>query len=308
MFLLATASALRGELVDRIAAIVADSIISSQQIELFVSQVEPAVRERYRNEPEMYEKQMDKLAKDALEQLMERELILHDFSVSGFSVPESLIDEYVQDEITRRFSDRVNFMKRLQSEGMTVEQFRKQLRDRLIVDEMTRKFVPEPIISPRKIEAYYTAHHEEYKVEDQVRTRLIVINQNADDPAGTAKRRCQEILTQIKQGAAFDEMARVYSEGSQRSEGGEAGWQEVSVLNKALVAALDKLKPGDISDVIETPQACFIMQLEERRPAHYRPLSELRDDIEHTLMAEESGRLRDKWINRLKKKTYVAYF
>jgi hypothetical protein len=50
------------------------------------------------------------------------------------------------------------------------------------------------------------------------------------------------------------------------------------------------------------------MMVEERRPEHVKPLSDVRDEIEKTLLAQESERLQKQWIERLKKKTFVRYF
>jgi peptidyl-prolyl cis-trans isomerase SurA len=304
----ASALRVRAELVDAITAIVADSIITSQQIDMTIAPSDQLIREQLRNDPDKIEQARQKLFQDGLEALVERQLILHDFDTSGFNFPESIIDEIVQDKINERYGNRVQFIKTLQSQGMTLEQFRKEIRDDLIVGEMTRKYVPDPIISPRAIQGYYTNHVDDFKVSDEVRTRLIVVNQSVADDPGAARKRADGILAQIRGGASFEDMARGYSDGSQRYQGGENGWQEVSVMNKALREPLAKLKPGEYSDVIETSDACFIILLEERRAAHYRPLSEVREDIERTLAIRGRKDLHDKWIARLKKKTFKVYF
>ena len=71
---------------------------------------------------------------------------------------------------------------------------------------------------------------------------------------------------------------------------------------------MKKLEPGKFSDVIETPEACFVIYLEGRRPAHDRPLNEVRATIEKELRDRERRRLGDQWIRRLKNKTFVRYF
>jgi parvulin-like peptidyl-prolyl isomerase len=103
-------------------------------------------------------------------------------------------------------------------------------------------------------------------------------------------------------------MASVYSQGSQRNQGGDWGWVEKSVLRKELADLAFSLKPGQRSGVIDTPEACYLMMVEERRPEHVKPLSDVRDEIEKTLLAQESERLQKQWIERLKKKTFVRYF
>ena len=50
------------------------------------------------------------------------------------------------------------------------------------------------------------------------------------------------------------------------------------------------------------------MSVEDKKPAHFKPLSEMRDDIERTLLSQERTRLENQWIDRLKKKTFVYVF
>ena len=199
-------------------------------------------------------------------------------------------------------------MKTLQAQGMTYDQFRRDVRDQYIISAMRAKKVSQEIvISPYKIENYYLAHQDDFKVGDQVKLRMIVLNKNSADDQ-SAHRMAGEILTQIKQGASFTQMASVYSQGSQRSEGGDWGWVERSVLRKELADVAFSLKPGQMSDIIDTPQACYLMLVEAARPAHVKPLSEVRDDIEATLRTQEQARLEKQWISELKKKTFIRYF
>jgi peptidyl-prolyl cis-trans isomerase SurA len=85
-------------------------------------------------------------------------------------------------------------------------------------------------------------------------------------------------------------------------------WQDVSVVNKALLEPISKLKPGEYTTVIETPQVYFIVKVEDRHPAHVRPLTEVSNEVERTLIGQEVTRLQEAWIKRLTKKTFVRYF
>jgi parvulin-like peptidyl-prolyl isomerase len=163
------------------------------------------------------------------------------------------------------------------------------------------------IISPHKIEVFYVDHKDQFKMEDQVKLRMIVLNKPPGDTNET-RMLAEEVLAKLKDGAAFAEMASVYSQGSQRNQGGDWGWVEKSVLRRELADVAFGLKPGEKSDVIETPEACYLMLVEDRRPEHIKPLNEVRDDIEKTLLAQESDRLQKQWIERLKKKTFYRYF
>ena len=296
-------------LVDAIMAIVGESIITYQQIQTIIIQQDDRLRMQAKDRPEEYYKLVGKLEADILHDRVNQKMILHECASAGFKIPESIIDDYVQERIHDIFqNDRVEMMKRLQHEGLSYEDFKQQLHDDFIVMLMRQKFVPDPIISPLKVETYYKDHNAEFKQTDQVKMRLIVLNRQPDDTNGTVRRRMEEILSQVKDGAAFSDLAKSYSEGSQRKDGGETGWQETSIVNKALIEATKNLKPGEYSGVIESPEAYFLVLLEERKPARVQPLTEVRDGIEKTLVTQEKSRLLNRWIARLRRKTFVETF
>jgi parvulin-like peptidyl-prolyl isomerase len=171
-----------------------------------------------------------------------------------------------------------------------------------------KRTAPEKIIiSPYKVETYYLVHQDNFKVEDEVKLRMIVLNKTSGDDTNTV-RLAGEILAQIKGGATFQEMASVYSQDSQRSQGGDRGWVERSVLRKELADIAFALKPGQVSDVIDMPEACYLMLVEQARPAHVKPLNEVRDDVELTLRTQAQKQLEQQWIERLKKKTFIRLF
>ncbi|MES1180887.1 MAG: peptidylprolyl isomerase, partial [Verrucomicrobiota bacterium] len=270
------------------------------------------------------------------------------------------IDKEIEDEIRTSYGgSRVSLIQTLAARGITYEKHREQIHDRIIISFLRQKNISSGIIvSPHKVETYYQAHKEEYKVEDEVKLRMIVLKNPGPDDTTRVERRAEEIASQLKDGATFAEMATVYSEGSQRNQGGDWGWWEVSKLNKGLADMANSLQAGQRSGVtsrspgddywicqyengkptvgrhyqldaatkketmveerhfdasatitnLATPQEFYLMLVEEKRPAHYKPLVDVRDQIERDLLTQEQNRLEKEWIDRLKKKTFVRYF
>jgi parvulin-like peptidyl-prolyl isomerase len=164
------------------------------------------------------------------------------------------------------------------------------------------------LISPLKIQEYYDAHKDEFKMDDQVKVRMIVLPQASDAAPGSAKRLAEEILAKINAGASFAEMASVYSSGSQRSGGGERDWVKHNFYKPSLDKAAFSLKQGEHSAVIEEPEACYLIMVDDVKPAHTKTLTEVRDEIARTLLSKENERLYERWIQRLKRKSFVNYY
>ncbi len=311
--LLCSSGFTQAALVNGINAIVNDTVITYDQVERGIALIADGLVRQYRNQPQILEERLKKLRADQIEELVERQLILNEFKTAGYKLPETFIDDAIRDEIRKNFyGDSARLTKTLQSEGMTKEAFRQQQRDRIIVQYLSKENISSQkiLVSPFKIEKFYASNQEKYKVGDQVKLRMIVLSQSPAAEPGRAKKLAEEVLKKIQEGAAFAEMATIYSEGAQRAEGGDRGWvdRERTDLKKELADAAFALKSGQVSGVIEQPEGCYLMFVEEARPAHVRPIADVREEIESTLKAQESAKMRKQWIDRLRNKSFVRYY
>lgn len=297
----------RAEVADGIKAVVNDKVITYAEVEDFARDAANALRQQYSAQPDVFQQKLNVLLNDALDQLVERQLILHSFDTDGYKLPDGVVDELVQDRIREQFGDRVTLIKTLQARGMTFEQYRQQIRDQYISAALRNQNVQrEIIISPVKILDYYQAHLGNFRVEDQVKLRMIVLTK-ASATDTNAMRFATEIESKLKEGAAFTEMATLYSQGSQQHQQGDWGWVERSVLRKELGDVAYSLKIGQPSEPIDTSDAVYLMVVEDKRPAHAKPLADVRADIEKTLRTQQQAHLQQQWIDGLKKKTFIRY-
>lgn len=302
------APAVLAEVADGIKAVVAQRVITFAEVEDITRPAADALRRQYASQPEIFNQRLNEALNDSLELLVQRALILHSFETEGYQLPDSVIDRAVQDRIRERFGDRVTFMKSLQQQGMTFEQFRKQVRDQYIESALRNQNVrSEAVVSPFKIQNYYAKNQEQFKIDDQVRLRMIVLSKSTDSDTNTLAL-AREIQAKLKEGTPFTELATVYSQGSQQREGGDWGWVQRSVLRKELGDIAFSLPVGKVSDPIDASDAVYLMLVEEAKPSHARPLTEVRGDIEKTLLAQQQAQLQKTWIDGLKKKTFIRYF
>jgi peptidyl-prolyl cis-trans isomerase SurA len=300
----------RAELANAIKAIVNDTVITYQQVESSASKAVELLQRQYGSQPETYHKKLTETLNDVLEELVQRQLILHEFKTAGYALPDAVLDKAVEERIRERFGDRSTLTKTLQAQHVTYDTFRQQVKDQIIIEAMRSKNISsEIIVSPQKLEAYYKAHGDEFKVEDQIKLRMIVLDSSAAATSAGRKKLAQEIIGKAtKENTSFSELATIYSTGSQRNQGGDWGWIERSVLRKELADVAFTLSAGQTSDVVEVEDTCYVMRVEEVRPAHVKTLSEVRDLIDKNLLAQERARLEKEWIEKLKKKTFVRYF
>lgn len=298
----------RAEVADGVKAVVAERIITFAEVEDVTRPAADALRRQYAADPNIFQQKLNEALNDSLELLVQRALILHSFDTDGYRLPENFVEQLVQERIRDRFGDRVTLMKSLQQQGMTYEQFRKQVREQFIESQLRQQNVSrEVVISPFKIQNYYETHADDFKVDDQVKLRMIVLSKTSATDTN-ANELAREIQTRLKDGAAFTELASVYSQGSQQHQGGDWGWVERNILRKELGEVAFAMKPGQVSDPIDASDAVYLMLVEDRKPAHAKPIADVRTDIEKTLRSQQQAKLSKEWIDGLKKKTFIRYF
>lgn len=298
------------QVVNGLLAIVDQEVITYKDMMQYIAPAMETLMRTYGNQPEILRQKLQDTQREGLEQLIERKLILHEFDRSGFNLPETLIDDRVKDRLRERFGgDRAAMTKTLQSQGMTYEALRRQIREEFIVSVMRDKFLrSDIIISPHRIERYYAENLDKFKIKDQVRFRAIMLKTAPARTTEAARRLGTEILAQLDQGATFAELASVYSEDDYRAQGGFRGEKERRELRPELADVLFALKPGQHSGVVAIGDTFWIVLVEDLKKDYVKTLPEVRDEIAVTLQAEEQNRAGKEWIERLKAKSFVRYF
>ncbi len=279
----------RAELANGVMAIVDDAVITRDEVEGLIPE---SILRQFRSRPEQLQQSLLEARTNVLKKRIDRQLILHDFKTSGYNIPETILEDEVQNRIRTGFGDRQKLTKTLQAEGTTQEKFRQRIREQIIEEVLRHKNVSaEFIISPHKIEAFYQAHQEKFKVEDEVKLRMIMLNKSTDPDGPQTKKLGEEILAKLNEGVSFNEMEALYSQRSQRGQ--EAEWWQKSELRKELAEVAFSLKAGQRSSLVDTPEAFYLLSVEEARPAHIRALGEVRDVIQKELTQVEKRRLED---------------
>jgi parvulin-like peptidyl-prolyl isomerase len=259
------------------------------------------------------------LEQDELEALKRSKLILDDFAKGQYTTNwvDDAVDEAIKKEIKKTYGgSQTKFILTLQAVGMTKEDYRKQQRENVIVSQLAYLHsTGKIIISPAAIEKYYNDRKDEFHVEDQVKLRTICITQSPGNPPGASRQLAAEILRKIDGGVPFAEMAKEFSADEHRAAGGSwGGWVPCNDLVAPLRDAALSLKPGERGPVVELPDEktgaaiCYLLMVEDFRPAHISPLSEVQGAIERTLQAQRGKLLQDQWIERLKAKSHIETF
>ncbi len=278
------ALAQKAEVIDGIAALVNNDVVTISQVRELVGARERSLRQLYSGNELRAKLEEVRLA--AIKDLIDRQLILQEFKKlqeKGASIPDYVIDDRVQTIIREEFGgDRSAFIRTLQAQGyldpVQGDRTRKDRCPAMRQSKVNNDFV----ISPTQIQAYYNKNKMSYATPEQVKLRMIVIREdNSSDVASTDKQGiAKEIRDKIAGGAEFDRMAQMYSEDPNTQEvGGDWGWIERGTLNEQLTSVAFSLRPGEVSPVVQISGTYYILMIEAKKNATVKPISDVRDEM-----------------------------
>ena len=261
----------RGEIVDRVVAVVEDKAVLQSEIEL-----------EYRNR--LMQMQRTALTDEEDRQLREElldaivgELLL---SVHAEKVGITVSDEEVFEEVERRIDEGMRmlggeeaFAKQLEREGLTVEQLRsiwnEKIKTRILSERLMYSEVNRDVsVTEADVRRYYNEHLSEIpKRPATVSVSQILLLPSASGAiVEGARRRVEEIEEKLLAGTDFAELAREYSEGPSAKNGGSIGYVRLEDLNAPqFEAAVRKLVVGETSGPVLTEFGYHLIKLEDVR-------------------------------------------
>jgi len=306
------AQAQKAEVIDGVAAIVNNEVITISQVRELVGARERSLREVYSGED--LQNKIKEMRLAALKDLIDRQLILQEFKKmqeKGANIPDYVIDDRVQTIIREEFGgDRGAFVRTLQAQGYTLTKFKEIEKEKIIVQAMRQSKVDNNfVISPVQIQAYYNKNKMAYATPEQVKLRMIVIREGTagDVPdVGSKKDLASEIRAKIAGGAEFERMAQMYSEDENTQQvGGDWGWVERNTLNEQLTSVAFALRPGEVSPVVNIGDTFYILMVEAKKNASVKPIGDVREEIEKNLIQQERLKTQQRWLDSIREKAYI---
>ena len=143
-------------------------------------------------------------------------------------------------------------------------------------------------------------------VVQQTKARHILVRLNEVVAESEAKRRLSEIRERIAKGADFAEQARLQSEDASSVRGGDLGWLSPGDTVPEFEQAMDALKPGEISEPIQTPFGWHLIQVVERRTEDLTKERQ-RQLARQAIRARKSDEAFTEWVRQQRDRAFVEY-
>jgi peptidyl-prolyl cis-trans isomerase SurA len=296
------------EMLDGLAAVVNSHPITISQVWDMVGAKRRSAREQLQGTE--LETKLLQLQAEAVNELIDRKLILDYYKEKGFQLPAYMIDDRIATVIREEHQgDRSAFARKLSSFGYTIERFRKEEMDKIVVAAMRNQAVKiNPVIDIERLKTFYRENLKEFSMPEKVHLRMIILRSSE---RGSSEQRAQflsEIATKVAGGASFADMARLYSEDDTSEKGGDWGWIESDTLSEALGKVAFSLKAGKTSQPISVGNSSYLLYCEERQTKSVQSFDESRDVIEKVLQGRDREEAYKTWIEKLRKKAYIKIF
>jgi peptidyl-prolyl cis-trans isomerase SurA len=302
----------RVDVIDGIAAIVNNDVVTISEVRDLIGARERSLRELYSGAE--LENKLKEMRLSAIKDLIDRRLILQEFKKlqeKGATIPDFIVDDRIQAIIRQEFGgDRPAFVRTLQAQGYTLTQFKEIEKEKIVIQAMRQQKVDNNfVISPTQIQAYYEKNKQAYATPEQVKLRMIVVREGSSGDVpdiGSKRELAEEIRDKVGKGAEFDRMAEMYSEDETTQQaGGDWGWIERNTLNEKLTNVAFSLRPGEVSPVIAIDNTYYIVMVEAKRNATIKPIGDVRDEIEKNLIQQERTKAQERWLDTLRQKAYI---
>lgn len=276
--------------VDKVVAKVDNYIILKSEVELtYLQALSNGERDR------------GNLKCEILENLLVNKMMLAKADIDSVVVENKVVD----DQLERRmqyFISQFGSREKLEeaykkSADQLKSELRKQVKEQLIIQKMQENITKDVKMTPSEVKKFFNAIPKDslpyFSTEVEV-AQIVRLPQVSKEQKTEAREKLNAIRDRILKGEDFATLAKQYSEdpGSSKA-GGELGfWGRGAMVPEYEAAAL-KLKPGELSTVIESPFGFHLIQLIERRGTEYNSRHILIKPSSSTLDVEEAKQYLD---------------
>jgi len=308
--------------VDRIVAVVNDSIITLSELEeaMAASKI-PAEASRLstaslqdKQDPSNQNREStgssSQLWRDTLNKMIEKKLQLQLAKKKGISVSPDELQAALGDIKKRNnFPTDQALKDALATEHISFEQYKEDLKDQLLILKLVNREVRSGIlIRDDELLDYYKQHATSFAKPELFKLSQIFFGLPVGaQPATVSEIRAKalHVLELLQKGESFQELAKQYSQGPDAASGGNLGYFKRGQLLPEIDQAIAKLQVGQVSGLIQSSIGFHILRLDDQKKAEPKPFEAVKDEVREAVYQQKSDELYQRWIKDLWANAYV---
>jgi peptidyl-prolyl cis-trans isomerase SurA len=295
-------------LVDRIVAVVNEDVITLYDIENLLGPVVQSVKaQRLSQEREM--QALAQLRSELLNNLIDTKLTEQEVKRYNIAVADEEIENYIRQIKQRRPATDDQFRGMLAEQGMTLEEYRKEVKLQLQRTKLVNREVrSKVVITEAEIKSYYEKNKAKYGGGTQYHLWNLFVRLPPQASAANreaAQAMLEEALAELRRGRPFPEMVRRTAERPADLQGSDLGPFRIEELTPRLREAVRELKAGQYSPIVETDFGYQIVFVQQVQQTASRPLAQVESEIQDLLFRERVDDRFTAWLSDLRKRSHI---
>ncbi len=300
-----------GKTIEEIIARVNNEIITRSEYEKARQSAEEDAKSECQNRctPEQLQTNIGDRQKNSLRDLIDQSLLVQRAKDMGVSVEPEVIKKLDAIRTQNNFTSMEELERAVSSQGMNWEDFKNNIRNTLLTQRVISSEVGSHItIGDEEVAKYYEAHKTEFVRPEQVALREIEVSTQGKKPEEIPdlKKKAETALKRVKDGEDFGEIAKRFSDGSTKSQGGFLGVYKRGELSKELEDVVFKMKRNDLTDIMETKQGFLVLQVLEHYDEGEQSLAKVKNEIMDKLYGERMEPAMREYLKTLREQSYVV--
>ncbi len=288
-----------GKIVDGIAAIVNNEVITISELNDKLKPYKEKILSSNLS-PKEKEKEFIKIRNKILDKLIDDTLILQFGKKLGYNVSDEEVDEVIKNILRKNGITIEQLKEALQENGISFKSYKENLKKEILIARIVNSYVRKNIKIPKaEIDKYIK---ENFKIDEEAEyhiQQILFLKRNLDKD----KEKIQEALNLLKQKVPFSEVAKKFSEGPFKDQGGDLGYFKKKDLLPEIAEALTKMKIGDIK-VVKTKLGVHIIKLVDIKSKKQK-MSLIMKKAEEELKDKKFSQKLQEWIKELRKNALI---
>ena len=253
--------------------------------------------------------QRDRVYRGVLDDMISYRLLIQEAKARKIVVPEADIDAQIA-QIRGQFPNDAQFQQALATQKMTLAAVREDARSELGVEKMVEgEIAAKIVVTPQAVTDFYQKNQDKFQQGARVKAShiLIAVPEKADAAAKQeAKTKAEAILKDLKAGKDFAAAAKENSQDpGSAPNGGDLGFFEPGQMVPPFEQAAFALKPGDMSELVESPFGFHIIKVADKQAARVVPLEEAKPKIDQYLSGQNRQTQTQAFVSTLKAKAKI---
>lgn len=248
--------------IDRIVAVVNNDVITASELELRLAETKQQLSAQNIQAPPD-----DALRRQLLDRLIMEQIQLQLAAQIGIRVTDEDVEKAIQTIANRNRLSVDDVYNAVKQQGVDRVSYRDQVRNQVTLQQLVeREIYSRTAVSENEIESFLENARSQKDAEYDISHIFLSIPESATpEQIQSAKARADDVHKQVAAGEDFARAAVTYSQSSEGLKGGGLGWKSAGQLPTLFVSTVERLKPGQVSDVLRGPNGFHILRLNERR-------------------------------------------